>query len=253
MRSGLIEPHGLQLDRNWMIVDESGCFVTQRSHPRLARIACRIDDTSLTLACPGLPDLTIQRARVPTMRRRVTIWGERLAALDEGDHASAWLAECLDGRYRLVRWDDSVLRASDATWTGSYIALNRFTDGFPLLLIGEASLADLNTRLKEPLPMDRFRPNLVISGLAPYEEDHLDMLSAGAITLRIVKPCTRCEITTTDQLTGARGAEPLRTLSTYRANARVGGGIAFGQNVIVTSGVGETLHEGMRFDVNWNF
>lgn len=236
-----------------MLVDEAGQFITQRSHPQLARIACRIDHASLTMTSPGLPDLIIALDRVPSMRAPVSIWGERIQALDEGELAASWLAECLGGHFRLVRWDESVRRASDATWTGADVALNRFSDGFPLLLIGEASLADLNTRLPEPLPMNRFRPNLVITGMDAYEEDYIDTLSAGNITLRVVKPCTRCEITTTDQTTGARGAEPLRTLATYRANPRVGGGIAFGQNVIIVSGIGETLHEGMQFEVTLSF
>lgn len=248
-----LERTGLPWDRAWMIVDEVGSFVTQRSHPQMARIACQIDTESLTLACAGMPDLTVRIGEVPTIQAVATIWGERFTALDEGDHAAAWVSEYLGGRFRLVRWDHSARRTSDAMWTGTDIALNRFNDGFPLLLIGDSSLADLNARMPEPLPMDRFRPNLVISGLEPYEEDYLDTLTAGAVKLRVVKPCTRCEITTTDQRTGARGQEPLRTLATYRANPRVGGGITFGQNVIVAAGVGETLHEGMELEAHWRF
>lgn len=251
--SAVLDQAGLRWDRNWMIVDAAGQFVTQRSHPQLARIDCRIDTTLLTMACAGLPDLQIELARVPTATRTVSIWGGSFPALDEGEHAAAWLSECLGGRYRLARWDDTVERISDRTWTGNHIALNRFSDGFPLLVIGEASLADLNARLPEALPMNRFRPNLVIGGLQAYEEDHLATLTAGNVTLRIVKPCTRCAITTTDQHTGARADEPLRTLATYRSDPRMGGGITFGQNAIITRGFGETLREGMAFEAGWNF
>lgn len=251
--AAVLDQAGLRWDRNWMIVDGTDRFVTQRSHPQLARIDCRIDAGLLTMACPGLPELQIEPARVPALARTVSIWGAAYRALDEGEHVAAWLSECLGGHYRLVRWDDAVARISDRSWTGSDIALNRFSDGFPLLVIGEASLADLNARLPEALPMNRFRPNLVLGGLQAYEEDHIETISAGNVSLRIVKPCTRCEITTTDQRTGARGEEPLRTLATYRSDPRVGGGITFGQNAIITHGIGETLREGMPFEVRWNF
>ncbi|MFM9883001.1 MAG: MOSC domain-containing protein [Burkholderiales bacterium] len=157
-----------------------------------------------------------------------------------------------------MAFDPAHRRISDRVWTGADEGLNRFSDGFPVLVISAASLADLNARLRTPIPMDRFRPNIVIDGISAYDEDHLDTLSAGPISsgpivLRVVKPCTRCEITTTDQATGLRGAEPLRTLSGYRSNARMQGGITFGQNAIVTGGFGRVLSVGMPLEPRWTF
>jgi hypothetical protein len=154
------------------------------------------------------------------------------------------LSELLGRPLRLVRFDQSRVRLSDLAWTGGLAAPNLFSDGFPLLAIARASLADLNSRLAVPLPMDRFRPNLVLDGLPPYGEDALGDLIAGALRLRRVKPCTRCSITTTNQGTGAvEGDEPLRTLKSYRWD-RALRGVTFGQNLIVVAGAGSRLTVG---------
>jgi uncharacterized protein len=144
-----------------------------------------------------------------------------------------------------VRFDPAHRRASDPAWTGGLTALNRFADGFALLAISRASLADLNERLAVPLPMDRFRPNLVLDGLPPYGEDQLEDLVAGAVRLRRGKPCARCRVTTTNQATGeVEGEEPLRTLKTYRWDPALKG-VMFGQNMFVVAGAGEMLRVGM--------
>ena len=128
---------------------------------------------------------------------------------------------------------------------------NEFSDGFPLLVISEASLEDLNSRLPEPLPMNRFRPNIVLAGIEPYDEDRIADLHADGIRLRISKPCTRCSITTTDQMRGVvAGDEPLRTLKTYRWSKELRG-MMFGQNTLVVSGAGRELHVGQIFDIEW--
>jgi hypothetical protein len=234
---------GLEHDREWMIVTPEGRFVTQREQPRLALISTRLDDDQLHLAAPGAPAIT-----VPFDFRgepvQVTVWRDRCHAHDQGEVAARWLSDFLDRPLRLVRFDPAHRRPSDAAWTGGVDAVSRFSDGFALLAISLASLADLNARLAAPLPMNRFRPNLVLDGLPPYGEDALGDLTVGGVRLRRVKPCTRCSITTTNQVTGAvEGDEPLRTLKTYRWDAALHG-VEFGQNLIVVTGGGQHLRSG---------
>jgi uncharacterized protein YcbX len=234
---------GLEHDREWMIVRPDGRFVTQREVPRLALIATALDGEALTLAAAGVGSVT-----VPFDFRgdavAATVWRDRCAALDQGDEAARWLSELLGRPLRLVRFDQSQRRLSDDAWTGGLAAPNLFSDGFALLAVARASLADLNSRLAVPLPMDRFRPNLVLDGLPAYGEDELGDLVAGAARLRRVKACTRCQITTTNQATAeVEGDEPLRTLKTYRWDAALHG-VAFGQNLIVVEGAGTLLRAG---------
>jgi hypothetical protein len=236
---------GLEHDREWMIVTPEGRFVTQREQPRLALISTSLDDQQLYLAAPGAPDIAapfdFQGEPV-----QVTVWRDRCQAHDQGEVAARWLSDFLGRSLRLVRFDAAHRRPSDAAWTGGVDAVSRFSDGFALLAISLASLADLNARLAAPLPMNRFRPNLVLDGLPPYGEDALADLAAGGVRLRRVKPCMRCSITTTNQVTGAvDGDEPLRTLKTYRWDAALRG-VKFGQNLIVIAGAGEHLRSGME-------
>jgi uncharacterized protein YcbX len=236
---------GLEHDREWMIVTPEGRFVTQREQPRLALISPSLDDQGLHLTAPGVPGIAVpfdfQGGPV-----QVTVWRDRCQAYDQGEVAARWLSDYLGRPLRLVRFDPSHRRPSDAAWTGGVDAVSRFSDGFALLAISLASLADLNARLAVPLPMNRFRPNLVLDGLPPYGEDALSDLAVGGIRLRRVKPCTRCSITTTNQMTGAvEGDEPLRTLKTYRWDAALRG-VKFGQNLIVVTGDGEHLRSGME-------
>jgi uncharacterized protein YcbX len=178
--------------------------------------------------------------------RQVTVWGDLCPAFDQGEPAARWLSGLLGRPLRLVRFDPSHRRLSDSTWTGGVEATNRFSDGYPILAISRASLDDLNARLPVPLPMDRFRPNLVFEGLPPYGEDALDDLVAGNVRLRRVKPCTRCAITTTNQATAeVEGDEPLRTLKSYRWDKALRG-VTFGQNLIVVAGAGASLRAGME-------
>jgi len=236
---------GLEHDREWMIVTPEGRFVTQREQPRLALISTSLDDQELRLTAPGAPGITVpfdfQGEPV-----QVTVWRDRCQAYDQGEVAARWLSDFLGRPLRLARFDPTHRRPSDPAWTGGVDAVSRFADGFALLAISLASLADLNARLAAPLPMNRFRPNLVLDGLPPYGEDALGDLAVGGVRLRRVKPCTRCSITTTNQVTGAvEGDEPLRTLKTYRWDAALRG-VKFGQNLIVVKGEGERLRSGME-------
>ena len=182
---------------------------------------------------------------------QVTIWHDRCAALDCGVEAAAWLTEFLERSVRLVQFDRVGQRMSNPQWTGDIQAPTQFADAFPVLAIAEASLDDLNSRLAKPLPMNRFRPNVVLGGLQPYDEDRIHELVNGAVRLRAVKLCTRCKITTTDQARGTvDGEEPLLTLKTYRWSSELRG-VTFGQNMIVTAGVGEQLHVGQQLEIEW--
>jgi len=236
---------GLEHDREWMIVTPEGRFVTQREQPRLALIATGLDDHGLQLSAPETPTVTAP-FDFKGDSVQVTVWRDRCDAHDQGDAVAHWLSDFAGRPLRLVRFDPAHRRPSDATWTAGVDAVSRFSDGFALLAISLESLADLNARLPAPLPMNRFRPNLVLDGLPPYGEDAVGDLVAGAVRLRRVKPCTRCSVTTTNQATGVvEGDEPLRTLKTYRWNAALHG-VTFGQNLIVVTGGGERLRSGME-------
>lgn len=238
--------HGLEHDREWMVVDETGKFVTQRSHPSMALIATDLTSTSLWLRAPQTGPLEVSLTRRGQGGLPVEIWGHRTVALDEGDAAAAWFGDFLGARLRLVRWHPERRRLSSPEWTGGADAENHFSDGFPYHGLSEESLADLNARLGSPgaLPMNRFRPNLVLAGVAPYAEDHLRTLRAEGLELRIVKPCERCGIPGIEQTTAAlTGQEPLRTLAGYRRDPRFSAPV-FGQNMILTVGVGVWLKVG---------
>lgn len=241
---------GLEHDREWMIVTPVGRFVTQREEPRLALINTWLDEEGLQLEFPGTGELFIPhntRGEATT----ATVWNDRCGAFDMGSAAADLLAAFLGAPHRLVRFNPAGRRASNPEWTGETQALNQFSDGFPLLGVSEASLAELNRKLPSPLPMNRFRPNLVLSGLDPHGEDAVHELTDGSVTLRAVKPCTRCKITTIDQKTGnAIGTEPLSTLRTYRLSKHPLG-VLFGQNMIPVTGIGEMLGIGQTFTPAW--
>jgi uncharacterized protein len=234
---------GFAHDRQWLIVQPNGRFVTQREQPRLALIRPTLHASSLTLQAPEQGPLEIGLTH-DGEATRVQCWKDECAAIDAGDDAARWLERYLGQPHRLVRFDPAFRRRTDPSWTGDIEAHSQFSDGFPWLLISQASLQDLNSRLDAPLPMTRFRPNIVVDGLKAFEEDSIEELTLGSVALRPVKPCTRCAITTTDQLSGQRvGDEPLRTLRTYRFDRQLKG-VTFGQNVILRRGVGDWLRVG---------
>lgn len=241
---------GFAHDRQWLIVDDNNRFLTQREAPRLALIETALDETLLRLRAPGMGELTVPiEASGPGLD--VVCWRDLCAAFDMGKDASDWMSEYLGARRRLVRFDLTRKRASATEWTGEIEALNQFTDGFPWLVISQASLDDLNTRLPEALPMNRFRPNIVIEGVEAYAEDRIHEIKAGGVRLRVAKPCARCAITTTDQSTGERESDqPLRALKRYRFSKELKG-VLFGQNAILVAGLGEELRVGQQFDIAW--
>ncbi len=235
--SAEVDALGLIGDRRFLVVDETGRFLTQRVLPRMALIQTALSSEALTLSAAGAGTIAI--ARHPDTRaplRNVTIWkSEGLLAEDCGDAPAAWLSEFLGARVRLVRIGEKFLRPvlKPAAGPGDCVT---FADAVPLLVIGESTLADLNDRLlargESALPMNRFRPNLVVSGSAAFAEDEWPRFRIGEVTFRAAGPCIRCTITTTDQETAERGKEPLRTLATYRRTAADPTAVTFGQNLI---------------------
>ncbi len=219
---------GFDLDRRWMVIGEDGSFLSQRAHPELARIRVGISDQRLHLEGPHLPTLHVplERESAPTLR--VTVWRDECPAVDEGQDAAAFFSRHLGCPARLVRLADDDARpvSGPAAQPGDRVG---FADGYPFLLLSQASLDGLNRRLSLPVPMDRFRPNIVITGCGPHDEDGWYVLRIGPVDFRVAKPCARCVVTITDQFTGERGPEPLRTLAEYRSRD---GQVLFGQNLI---------------------
>lgn len=238
---------GLEWDRRWMIVDGDGRFVTQRENPRLAAISTAIG-AGLRLSAAGLPALALDPAHGGA-ERAVRIWKDTVTGLDAGEEASDWLLAALGAPLRLVRIPDSALRNAEPAFAGPGPNPVAFADAYPLLMIARESLEDLNRRLPAPLPMNRFRPNVVIEGVPAYAEDAMAEFRFGRVALRGVKHCTRCAITTTDQETCVRDAnqEPLRTLKTYRYDEGLKG-VVFGQNCVVAAGAGEWLAVGAELE-----
>ena len=239
---------GFEHDREWLVITPEGRFLTQRERPQLAQVETAIADDRLVLRKPNGADLSLP-LNLTGPEREVTIWRDKAAAFDAGDEAAAWLTDHLGKPARLVRFDKRHKRASDAKWTEGLEALNQFSDGYPWLLISQGSLDELNRRMQNPLPMNRFRPNIVVDGLPPFGEDSVDEFVAGSVRLKVVKPCDRCVVTTTDQITGERTSdEPLRALKEFRFDKNLRG-VLFGQNMILTGGVGNELKVGQQFDV----
>jgi uncharacterized protein len=249
LESARIAATGFEHDREWLIVRPDGRFMTQREEPRLALIETALIDTqsagraALRLRVPGGEELSVPVA-AQGREVEVTCWKDRCAAFDLGEEAAEFLTRYLGAPYRLVRFDARRKRVSNPQWTPGVEALNQFSDGYPWLLVSEASLEDLNSRLERKLPMNRFRPNIVVSGLPAFGEDKLHEIMAGAVRLRRAKGCTRCIVTTTEQSTGTRdGNEPLQMLAKFRFDRELKG-VVFGQNMILIEGIGAELRVG---------
>ena len=219
---------GLRHDRRWMLVDATGKFMSQRAHPWMALISTHLSDEHLTVSAPGMPDLQMPLQPTNEDLIDVSVWGDRNRGALVGEKADRWFGEFLKFPCRLVRKPGDVPRLVDSRYAkgGDQVG---FADGFAVLLISEASLEDLNGRLDDPLPMNRFRPNFVVRGCNPYAEDEWGRIRIGDVPFRVAEACPRCAITTTDQETGTRGKEPLRTLATYR---KFDGEVFFGRNLI---------------------
>jgi len=245
-------------DREWMLVTLDGLFLTQREVPRMAVVNPRIEGAGLIAEAPGMPPLHLPLAHdaaAPTID--VLIWEDSIPAADCGDAAATWFSTAIGAPCRLVRFRPDYHRPTSTKWTNGVAAATRFSDGYPILLIGQASLDDINARLakagRAALPMNRFRPNVVIDGIDAFEEDFVAAFHDGAISLQPVKPCARCPIPAVDQATGIPGPDPLDILQAYRANPRMDGAVTVGMNVIVQDGIGQRLRVGQQFDVELAF
>ena len=211
-----------------MLVDETDEFMSQRAHPRINLVSTHLSDEQLTVSAPGMPDLRIPLRQENGNPINVSVWGDKNKGAPVGEEADRWFGEFLKFRCRLVSKPDDDPQLVDSAYVRNGDQVG-FADGFAFLLISEASLEDLNSRLEDPLPMNRFRPNFVVKGCDPYAEDGWDRLRIGGVTFRVAEACPRCAISRTGQKTGTRGKEPLRTLATYR---RFNGEVFFGRNLI---------------------
>ena len=233
-----VDALGLVGDRRFMVVDENGRFLTQRTLPRMALVETSLDATLLTLNAQGAGAIRVPRAADPgAPLRQVSVWKSAdLTAEDCGDGVAAWLGDFLALRCRLVRIGGKFSRPVPKPGKARPGDRVSFADAYPFLVVCEASLADLNDRLiaqgGDALPMDRFRPNLVVAGCPAFAEDKWPSFRIGEITFRAGGPCARCVVTTTDQLTALRDREPLRTLAAYRRDAADPTDVNFGQNLI---------------------
>jgi uncharacterized protein YcbX len=251
-REAVVEPWGLAGDRRWMLIDDGGKVVTQRQQARLALAAAELlPGGGLRLSAPGMEPLAV-RVPKPAATVPVEIFRDKVQAVPaEDDAVHAWCSTYLGIAVRLVHLDDPATRRPvdpEYALPGETVS---FADGYPLLLTSTASLDALNTLIAEgdhadegPLPMNRFRPNVVVSGTAAWAEDEWSRLAIGDVTFRVAKMCGRCVVTTTDQGTAGRGKEPLSTLGRHR---RIGGKLVFGQNLVPLTG--GTIRAGDRVEI----
>ncbi|MFE9661214.1 MOSC domain-containing protein [Streptomyces sp. NPDC005955] len=231
-----VEPWGISGDRRWMLVDDSAKVVTQRQHARLALTRAEpLPGGAVRLSAPDRAPLTVT-VPDPVHRTSVQIWGDKVEAVPADEAAGDWFSAFLGIEVRLVHLaDPAVNRPIDPDYAHRGETVS-FADGFPLLVTSLASLDALNALIAQgdhaqegPLPMNRFRPNLVVTGTEAWAEDHWSRIAVGEVTFRVAKKCGRCAVTTTDQHTAVRGREPLRTLARHR---RIDGKLVFGQNLV---------------------
>ena len=233
---------GFQWDRQWMIIDHKGTFLSQRTHPHLAQIIPQLAPDALILRHAKLPPLTVPLTDQGE-RIAVTVHRDPCVGIDQGSAASEWVSAALGQATRLVRVPGDPARRANPKFAGAVEAPMGFADGFPMLVCNQASLDDLNGRMPSPIPMERFRPNIVLAGLEPWAEDRIDTLTVGALTLRLVKPCTRCAIPSIDQRTGERSTDPLPVLRPFRFDRELLG-ITFGENAVIVAGAGCEITRG---------
>lgn len=228
-----VTSRGFEHDRRWMLVDATGKFITQRQQPRLAMVSVALGTEALLVTAPGMDSLQVPYQLERGERVRVNIWGDECEALQAGASSDAWFSQYLGLECHLVYMPESTQRHVDRSYAVSAQDVVSFADGFPFLLISEASLEELNSRLTDKgvsaVPMERFRPNLVASGCGPYAEDQWRDIRIGALDFRVVKPCSRCVIPTIDTETGVKAREPLLTLTEYRKQDNK---VYFGQNLV---------------------
>ncbi len=230
LKQARVERRGLQYDRRWMLVDPAGRFLTQREHPQMALLQVSVTEKGLLVYRKTDPDqqMLIPFEQTEGTPREVVIWEDTCQALPVSVMADRWFTQQLQMDCSLVYMPEDSLRKVDPRYA-AHEEIAAFSDAYPMLLIGQASLDDLNSRLQQPVGWDRFRPNIVFTGGRPYEEDDNFSFQINGISFRAVKPCARCVMTTVNQQTGEKGKEPLRTLAAYRTVEKK---VLFGQNLL---------------------
>jgi hypothetical protein len=226
--SAAVEARGLTHDRRWMLVDEHNQFLSQRTYVQMALLQTQIGEAGLQVSAPGKGTLVVPYEPQTVERLQVTVWDDTCTAIAVSQEADRWFSAAIGLPCRLVYMPEETIRLVDDRYAIADDFVS-FADGYPFLVIGQASLDDLNARLETPVPMNRFRPNFVVSGSVPFAEDSWGHFRIGESYFHGVKPCARCVMTTVDQQTAKKGAEPLRTLATYRA---ANNKIYFGQNLL---------------------
>ncbi|CAG5005877.1 putative protein YcbX [Dyadobacter sp. CECT 9275] len=232
LKEAKVEERGLQFDRRWMIVDENGMFLTQRAQPRMALLDVSLEQHGLKITDRLYESgfVTIPYETVSGPEIKVTVWDDEVSAEVVSEEASNWLSRYLQLPVKLVKMPEACDRKADPKYAPNNEHVS-FADGFPFLLISQESLDDLNTRLQVPVTMLRFRPNFVVAGATAYLEDELNKISISGIEFSLVKPCSRCVLTTIDPVTADKGSEPLKTLASYR---RLNNKVLFGQNLVAS-------------------
>ncbi|GAB3648556.1 MOSC domain-containing protein [Ramlibacter alkalitolerans] len=251
VREALLTETGFDLDRAWMVVDEHGTFVSQRELPRMALVRPQIRLSDVVLRAPGMLALHLQ---IDTVEEpvKVRVWDDEVQAYDMGAVAAQWFSDFLGRKLRLVRFDPEQRRLASREWTGDAEAPNQFQDGYPLLVTSTASLDLLNAKLAAAghgdVGIERFRPNIVLSGLEAHDEDRLEAIRIaaddGEVQLRPVKPCSRCTIPDVDPATAQTGHAVGDTLQGYRRDPVLDGAVTFAMNAIIVTGVDRTLRVG---------
>jgi uncharacterized protein YcbX len=259
LRSARLASTGLEFDgigdREWVIVDDHGEFLSQRELPRMALVETALAGSCLRLSAPGMLKLEIPFASEGDVVR-IQVWDDEIDAVTQGDVADRWITDFLGRPARLMRFDPLAKRISRRKYTGATEAPYKFADAFALLVTSEASLADLNARLQAkglaPAGIERFRPNIVLDGVEAFDEDYARTVRVGDAEVELVRPCVRCTVPSVDPALGEQGDEPGNTLASYRNNAKAGG-ITFGVNGIVTQGAGATLRVGDPAEIALRF
>lgn len=232
IKSATITDRGLQYDRRFLLIDENNSFLTQRVFPKMALLQTAIEDDTLLVFQKNTNEdklvLPLSPAKV-SKNILVKIWDDDCEAQLVSEEVDDWFSKKLNRYCRLVYMPQSTKRKVDAKYAFNN-EITSFSDAFPLLIIGQSSLDDLNSRLTVPLPINRFRPNIVFTGGAPFQEDLMEHFKISGCDFYCVKPSARCVITTTDQETAITGKEPLKKLSTYRSKNNK---VYFGQNVLL--------------------
>lgn len=245
-------------DREWAVVDPSGVCLTQREYPRMALIRPQLASDQLVLSAPDMPALQLPLARsTGGATLTVQVWEDQVLASDCGQQAADWFSAVLGVPCRLARFHPQAERAVSQTWSGGIAATTLFSDGYPLLLISQASLDELNQRLRQAgraaLPMNRFRPNVVVDGIEAFDEDYTETFALGEAMLKPVQPCPRCPMPSVDQDSGVVGPDPLDIMQSFRAKPELEGALCFGMNCLVLAGAGQVLRVGQQIEVTLAF